>query len=495
MVDDVNEMPLSGSSPTTFDAHPIMATNPSPDGLAKPQRTLAFATVMLAVTMAVLDGSIVNVALPSIAADQAVSPAHAIWVVTAYQLSIVVSLLPLAALGEAVGFRKIYLAGILLCAFAGVLCAEAPATEVLVGAGVVQGLGAAAIMSINSALVRHIMPRDRLGRGISWVAMTVAVSAAAGPTIAAAILSAASWHWLFLINVPLSVVALALGFVSLPRTASNGVRFDGLSALLNALAFGGLVIALGSLGSEAHTGLVIAELAPAVVAGVLLVLCQLSRPSPMLPIDLLRRPRFAMAMGSSLLAFCAQFVAFVSLPFYFHDVLGYSEVHTGLMLTAWPAATALVAPIAGRLVDRYSARPLTTAGMLIFACGLALTTLVSAKADASLMVGAQVLAGAGFGLFQSPNNHDILTLAPRERSGAASGLQSTARLLGQSTGAALAAVLIGTGGHFDLRPSLWTGAGFGTLSPLLGALRGAPSRPPQDEAMDPSASPVSGWRK
>ncbi|MCA9619263.1 MAG: MFS transporter, partial [Myxococcales bacterium] len=236
-------MPLAGSSPTTFDAHPIMATNPSPDGLAKPQRTLAFATVMLAVTMAVLDGSIVNVALPSIAADQAVSPAHAIWVVTAYQLSIVVSLLPLAALGEAVGFRKIYLAGILLFASASVLCAEAPTIEVLVGARVIQGLGAAAIMSINSALVRHIMPRDRLGRGISWVAMTVAVSAAAGPTIAAAILSAASWHWLFLINVIPGVIVAFAVWASPPIDKPN----RGLLKGFDILGLAAMAVFLGSL--------------------------------------------------------------------------------------------------------------------------------------------------------------------------------------------------------------------------------------------------------
>lgn len=443
------------------------------DGLPQPQRTLAFLAVMLTVTMAVLDGSIVNVALPSLAKDLAVSPAQAIGVVTAYQIAIVALLLPLAALAESIGFRKVYLSGVVLFAGASFLCAEARSLEVLVLARVVQGLGAAAIMSINSAVVRHIMPSDRLGWGISWVAMTVAVAAAAGPTLAAAILSVASWHWLFLVNVPVSVLALALGLASLPYTERNGVRFDALSALLNVLAFGCLISALDSIGAGTAPALVVVQLAVAVGCGVLLALRQTQRFSPMLPVDLLRRPAFALALLASVLAFAGQFVAAVSLPFYFHDVLGYGAIETGLLLTAWPLATGLTAPIAGRLVDRYSATPLTTLGMVTFSAGLILTAAIPAAGGALPMLAALLLTGAGFGLFQAPNNHSILTTAPRERSGAASGLQSTARQLGQSLGAALAALLIGGGGHFDVRPTLWTAAGFAALAAAICAVRGS----------------------
>ncbi len=428
--------------------------------------------VMLTVTMAVLDGSIVNVALPSLAADLAVSPAHAIGVVTAYQIAVVAALLPLAALAEAVGFRKVYLSGVVLFAGASLLCAEARSLEVLVLARVVQGLGAAAIMSINSAVVRHIMPRDRLGWGISWVAMTVAVAAAAGPTIAAGILSMGSWHWLFLVNVPVSVLALALGIASLPHTERNGARFDAVSALLNVLAFGCLISALDGVSSGSAPALVAVQLAVAITSAVLLVLRQSPRLSPLLPIDLLRRPPFALALLASVLAFTGQFVAAVSLPFYFHDTLGYSAVQTGLMLTAWPLATGLAAPLAGRLVDRTSARPLTTLGMTVFGTGLILTAAVPARSGPVPMLGALLLTGAGFGMFQSPNNHALLTTAPRERSGAASGLQSTARQLGQSLGAALAALLVGSSVRFEVRPALWTAACFAILAAAVCAVRG-----------------------
>jgi DHA2 family multidrug resistance protein-like MFS transporter len=192
----------------------------------------------------------------------------------------------------------------------------------------------------------------------------------------------------------------------------------------------------------------------------------------MLPLDLLQRPPFALALVASVLAFSGQFVAAVSLPFYFHDALGYSAVQTGLMLTAWPLATGLAAPIAGRWVDRTSARPLTTVGMAMFGTGLILTAAVPMASGPLPLLAALLLTGAGFGLFQAPNNHSILTTAPRERSGAASGLQSTARQLGQSLGAALAALLIGGGTHFDVRPTLWTAAGFATLAAVICAVRG-----------------------
>ena len=451
------------------------------NGLPHPQRLLALAAVVLAVTMAVLDGSIVNVALPSLAREFAVSPAQAIGVVTAYQLATVVSLLPLAALAEAIGFRKVYLSGIVLFAGASVLAAEAPSLEVLVAARLIQGLGAAAVMSINSALVRHIVPPERFGWGIGWMAATVGVSAAAGPTLAAAILSVASWHWLFLINVPLSALAFGLGIISLPYTEQHVDRFDGLSAVLNVLAFGGLISALSSIGAHAPVALVLLQLAVALASGVVLTLRQASRTSPLLPIDLLERRPFARAMGASVLAFTAQFVAVVSLPFYLHDVLGYSAVHTGLLLTAWPLATAIVAPMAGRWADRSPAAPLTTVGLLIFAAGLLLPTALPGAPGLAVPITALLLAGAGFGLFQAPNNRVLLTTAPRERSGAASGLQSTARLLGQSTGAALAAILMGAGAHFALRPVMWTAAGFAAVAAGLSAL-GGPVRPVQPSA-------------
>ncbi|RCK52390.1 multidrug MFS transporter [Thalassospira profundimaris] len=441
------------------------------DGLPQPQRGLAFLTVSLAIMMAVLDGSIINVALPTIAHDQHVSAAHAIWVVTAYQLAVVIALLPLAALGEKIGFRKINLAGLVLFCGASILCAYSPTIEILTFARLVQGLGGAAMMSINGALVRHIMPVRLLGRGISMVAMVVAISAAAGPSIASAILAVSSWHWLFLINVPISILAFVMGYFTLPYNKLNGAKFDFGSAVLNALALGFLISALGSIGTSHNMALIIGQFIIALTAGIALVRRQLYRDMPLLPIDLLRSPVFTGSIIASICGFCAQFIAFVSLPFFFHDVIGYDAVKTGILMTPWPVATALTAPIAGRLADKYSAAPLTTIGMVIFATGLAATVWLPSEAGNYTIILALMLAGAGFALFQTPNNRIMLTSAPRERSGGASGLQSTARLLGQSSGAALAAILIAHSTEFSLALLMYSAAGFALISGCISAIR------------------------
>jgi len=438
-----------------------------PDGLPAPRNMFATAAILLTIMMAVLDGTIVNVALPTIANDQGVTPAHAIWVVTAYQLAIVVALLPLSALGEAIGFRKVNLCGIALFGVASALCAMAPTIELLTAARVLQGLGAAAIMSINAAIMRHVFPQAKLGQAIGWIAMTVSVSAAAGPTIASAILAVGSWHWLFLINLPISALAIVIGFFSLPFNAPSRARFDYISAILNVLTFGGLVAALGNVGIESDPLLIAAQFATSLIAGVFLVRRQLSRPRPMLPLDLLRLPVFACSIASSVAGFCAMMIAFVTMPFYFHDVLGYSATMTGLLMTPWPLAAAVIAPLAGKLADSYSPVRLTGIGMGLFAAGLYGITLAADSDGYGAIVATLALCGAGFGLFQAPNNRLMLTSAPRDRSGGASGLLSTARLTGQSIGAALAAILIGISGMFDLQTIMLVASGSALLSALI----------------------------
>ncbi|WP_336081403.1 MFS transporter [Thalassospira sp. CH_XMU1448-2] len=444
-----------------------ISTTIYPDGLPSPRAGFAAIAVLLTIMMAVLDGTIMNVALPIIAQDQGVSPAHAIWVVTAYQLAIVVALLPLAALGEAIGFRKVYLSGIAIFGIASFLCAMAPNIEILTAARVLQGLGAAALMSINGAVMRHIFPQAKLGRAIGWIAMTVSVSAAGGPTIASAILAVASWHWLFLINVPISVLAIIVGYFTLPFNPPSRTRFDFISAFLNVLTFGGLISALGNVGTESSPALITAQFAIAIIAGAFLVRRQLSKDRPMLPLDLLKLPIFACSIGSSIFGFCAQMIAFVTLPFYFHDVLGYSPTMTGLLMTPWPLATAVAAPVAGRLADKYSPIRLTGLGMMVFAVGLSAVTFVPAGGSYGGIIAALAICGIGFGLFQAPNNRLMLTSAPRERAGGASGMLSTARLTGQSVGAALAAILIGTGASFDFDTIMMVASGAALTSALI----------------------------
>jgi MFS transporter, DHA2 family, multidrug resistance protein len=413
-----------------------------PDGLPSPQREWAMLAIGLAITMAVLDGAIANVALPTIARDLRATPADSVWVVNAYQLVITILLLPLASLGEITGYRRIYRIGLAVFTLASLGCALSASLGLLTLARVVQGVGAAGVMSVNAALVRYIYPRHMLGRGIGIVALVVAVSAAVGPTVAAAILSVASWPWLFAVNVPTGVATM-LAARALPRTPRSGGRFDYLSALLNALFFGLLILAVDGLGHGGRAPYVALAFGGAGLAGVALVVRQLPQPAPLLPVDLLRIRVFALSIATSVCSFAAQMLAYVAIPFYFQDALGRGAVATGLLMTPWPAASAFTAPLAGRLADRYSAGALGALGLGLFAAGLALLALLPAAPSDADIVWRMALCGVGFGLFQSPNNRAILSSAPRERSGGASGMLGTARLLGQTSGAALVALMFG----------------------------------------------------
>lgn len=412
------------------------------DGLPIPRRYWAILTVGLAVTMATLDGAIANIALPTIAHDLDASPAASIWVVNAYQLAVTVTLLPLASLGELFEYRRVYRAGLLIFTIASFACTVSDSLTTLTLARILQGLGAAGIMSVNTALVRFIWPRAGLGRGIGYNALVVAVSAALGPTVAAAILSVASWQWLFAINVPIGLLALA-ATSALPHTDRARHHFDGLSALLNALTFGLLITGIDSIGHHEGVIAVGGELVAAGIAGYLLVWRQLSQAWPLLPIDLLRIPLFALSIATSVCSFIAQMLAYVSLPFYLQDYLGFSQVETGLLMTPWPLTTAIVAPFAGRLADRFPVGILNGIGLLIFAVGLGLLGFLPAHPTSAEIAWRMAVCGFGFGFFQSPNNRAIIGSAPRERSGGASGMLGTARLLGQTAGAAVAALLFG----------------------------------------------------
>lgn len=443
------------------------------DGLPLPQRYGAILTIIIGISMAVLDGAIANVALPTIATDLHASPASSIWIVNAYQIAIVVSLLSLSFLGDMFGYHRIYKCGLVVFLLSSLFCALSDSLQMLTLARIAQGFGGAALMSVNTALIRLIYPQRHLGRGMGINSFIVAVSSAAGPTIAAAILSISSWKWLFLINVPLGIIALILTIRFLPANIAHDTkpRFDLPSAVMNALTFGLLITALSGFAQGQSLTLIGAELLVLVVVGFFFVRRQLSLPVPLLPIDLLRIPLFSLSIGTSICSFCAQMLAMVSLPFYLQTVLGRSEVETGLLLTPWPLATMVMAPLAGYLIERLHAGLLGALGMVIMAAGLfALVMLPGSPSDLNI-IWPMILCGAGFGLFQSPNNHTIITSAPRERSGGASGMLGTARLLGQSTGAALVALMLNQFGDSGTHLSLLVAAILATLAAVVSGLR------------------------
>ena len=450
-----------------------------------PRRYWAMLTLMTGLALSCLDTAIVNVALPTIARDLRASPANSIWVINAYQLAVMISLLPFASFGDIFGYRRVYRFGLLLYTGATVISATAHSLEVLTLGRALQGLGAAGLMSVNTALVRFTYPSRQLGRGIALISMTVSTSSAAGPSVAAAVLSVAPWPFLFAVNIPIGVVTLLLAMRFLPYTKPSGHRFDLLSAVLCAVMFGALITGISSLGHGAAALIVLPEFVMAVAAGFVLVRRQSGNPMPLLPVDLFRRPIFALSVTTSVLSFIAQGIAYVSIPFYFQNVIGVSAVTTGLLMTPWPATAALMAPLAGRLADRLPAGIMATCGLAVLGSGFLLLALLPADPSLFGIAWRIAMCGSGMGLFQQPNARSIILSAPLERTGGVGAIQGTARLLGQSIGAAFVAMIFGfLGGAQGAQVAIFCAAGFTlvgaltSLSRMLDGVRAAPARTP-----------------
>jgi DHA2 family multidrug resistance protein-like MFS transporter len=451
--------PLAGSSPPTPNAR-------------------AIAAVLIAVALASLDTAIANTALPTIAVELHVTPSASVWIINAYQLAMVAALLPFAALGKRIGHRRVFLGGVIAFVLASLLCALASSLGALAGARLIQGGGGAAVMSVNIALIRFLYPADRLGRGVGLNALVVGVAFAIGPTVASLVLMIASWPWLFAINLPLGLLALYFGVPTLPETPRRVHGLDPLAALFNVITFSALVFALGQAAQHASSRTVMGALAVAVVVGALLIRRETGQRAPMLPVDLFRRPMFALSALTAVCSFATQGLAFVSLPFYFENVAHRTQIETGFLMTPWPVLVAAVAPFTGRLADRYSPGLLGGIGLAILSAGMVLLATMPANAsviDTSLRM---ALCGLGFGFFQSPNLKALMSSAPPERSGGASGVIGTVRLLGQATGAALVALSFHPGGHHGPTLALAWGAGFAAVGCVASGLRviGSPLR-------------------
>ena len=463
---------------------PVQTQPPVRDGIAMPERVWAAAVIVVGVTMSSLDGTIVNLALPFVARDLNSSAADAVWVISAYQLAALTLLLPCAALGDRIGHKWVYLGGVSVFALASGICFLATSLTMLALARGVQGLGAAGILAVNGALLRQIFPRRLFGRAIAMNSGIVAASAAAGPSVAAAILSVATWPWLFVANIPLGILLIAMGWRALPhkpKPAAQRPRLAGQDVLLNMLTFGLIFLGAQSLaGALSHdprlTSFVVplALLLAGVVIGGWYVRRQRELPMPIFPVDLLRIPLFRLSMCTSVATFASQTLVYVALPFLMLGLWGRSAGEAGLVMSSWPFAVLFMAPLAGMLIGRYPGGLLGALGLALLTMGLVLMATLDGVPSLKSIVWRMALCGIGFGLFQSPNNHIILTSAPASRLGAAGGMLGTARLTGQVSGAVMLAVIFTVNrSHPGDGPlmALSVAAGLAALAGVFSALR------------------------
>lgn len=459
---------------TTIDGDPRSAPQAcdGDEGVREPKLTIAIASVLAAMALVVLDAAIANVALPTIAGSLHVTPAMSVLIITSYQTALVMALLPCAALGESLGYRRVFTGGLALFTAASVACALSPSLPWLVGARFVQGLGGAAVMALGIALMRFTVPHKRLGAAIGWNALAVALSSAAGPTIGAGILSATTWPWLFAVNLPVGATAL-LAARALPHVAGTARRLDVTSVALNAITFVALVV-----GAELLPAIPLPAITLFIVAAVglaALVRREMPKDAPLIPLDLLRASSFRISVIASVCCFTGQTAGLVALPFYLQHGLGQSALMTGLYMTPWPLTVAVTAPVAGRLTGHVSTAWLCVAGGGCLAAGLAVACLWPLHGDPWPLVLSTALCGLGFGLFNVPNNRNMFLSAPPNRSGAAGGMQGTARLVGQTTGALIMTLLFAvTSVDAAPRTGLGIGAALTFAAGLVSTLRVRP---------------------
>lgn len=423
----------------------LFSDQPGDEGLPGQQRLLAMAAVMTTTTMAVFDGSMVNIALPRIAQAMNVSAGSAVWVANGYLLSAAMTLAIFAALANRYGFRTLFTLGQVVFTLASLGCALSTNLELLVIMRLLQGIGGAATLSIAPAILRQSFPNRLLGRVLGLNALLIASCTAIAPVFGGTLLSLVGWQWLFAINIPLGIVALTLALRAIPANRpAVSAPFDIAGALLSAAALGALVMAAGSFSAirADNTPVAAAYALTAVIAGWAFIWRQRRAVKPLLPLELFACARFSLAALTSLTSFISQGITFVALPFLFQSVYGYSAFVSALLFTPWPVGIILAAPYAGRLSDRYSPAIISTLGLCLFSLGLLLLALLP-QDPAFWDIGLRsLLCGLGFGCFQSPNNREMLSNASRENSGYASGVLAIMRTLGQCLGAALVGVTL-----------------------------------------------------
>ena len=420
------------------------------DGLPKPRRYWAIVAIGFGTAVFVLDGSIANVALPTIARDLGVTNAAVTNVVTVYQLVLVMVLLPFASIGDRIGHRRFYQAGQALFLVASALCLLAESFAVLLVLRGLQAIGAGIALSVSAAMLRQIYPARQLGSGMGVNSVIVASSSALAPTLGGFIVGHAPWQWVFAAAAPFAVVSLLLGR-SLPDPVRQERPAEWLSGLWSAAT---MLLLIGGLQLATHENVAIgsALAAAGLVSVLLLVRRERARTAPVLPVDLLAVPVLGFSALGAIACFVAASALMLSLPFRLEEAMGYAPQEVGLLLLPFPLTMLVVAPLAGWMSDRIAPTKLGVTGMAITIAGLLLLAFMPDKPGEFAIGWRLALTAVGFGLFFAPNSRLLIGQAPRDRAAAAGGLLSTSRLLGQTLGAVTVGILLAGGAGLGRAP-------------------------------------------
>jgi EmrB/QacA subfamily drug resistance transporter len=403
-------------------------------------RWLIFSVTVMGTFMAVLDSSIVNVALPLIAASFGVELTAVQWVVTAYLL-VISSLLPLfGKIGDLYGRRRIYLLGFVIFTIGSLLCSLSSSIWFLVASRVLQAIGASMLMSNSPAIVSVTFPGKERGRVLGMNGTVVALASMAGPSLGGILVGLFNWQWIFYINLPIGIFAYLLGYYILPveEKHSSGT-FDFKGAALFAIGMTGLLVVL-SEGQEwgwGSLGVFIITIVSVVILSIF-VWHEGRVSHPMIDLTLFKRWPFLAGNVSGLLSFMAMFTNNMLMPFYLHSVLLLTPTQIGLAITPFPLLMAFAAPVSGYLSEKVSPVILTSGGLGILMSGLLYLSTLNVQSTVWQVVIGQGIMGIGNGMFQSPNNNSVLSSVPASKVGLASGISALMRNVGMVSGTAVA---------------------------------------------------------
>lgn len=401
------------------------------------------AAVAMSIFLATIDGSIVNVALPTLVRDLNTDFATVQWVVLAYLLAQTTLMLGVGRWGDMIGKKSIYNAGFVVFTIGSVLCGLSPTVYWLIAFRVVQAVGAAMTLALGMGIVTEAFPPQERGKALGIMGTLVSVGVVVGPTLGGILIEALSWHWIFFVNLPVGIVGTLMAYRFVPDFKPSGrERFDYWGAATLFISVLSLLLAL-TIGQSAGfvTPPILLLFAVFALFLALFIAIEWRSDQPMIDLRLFRNTLFSVNLITGFITFVCIAGTFILVPFYLEGMLGYNTRQVGLLLAALPVCLGITAPISGSLSDRFGTRPITVAGLAILLVGYyAASTLTSQTGTLGFIV-RMIPIGVGMGVFQSPNNSAIMGTVPRHRLGIASGLLSITRTLGQTVGIAVLGAL------------------------------------------------------
>lgn len=407
------------------------------------RKWFVMAAVAMSIFLGTVDGSIVNIAQPTLVRVFNTSFALVQWVTLAYLLTLTTLTPAVGRLADMRGKKLLFTVGLVVFTLGSVLCGLAPSVSWLIGMRVLQAVGAAMITSLGVAIVTEAFPPGERGRALGLTGAVVSVGIITGPTLGGILIDRLSWHWIFFVNLPIGILGLLLTLRYVPAfRPPGGQRFDWAGALALGVSLLALLLAL-TVGQEigfSHP-VILGLFGLWLVTLAAFVAIELRGDDPMIDLELFRNPLFSVNVVTGFITFVAISGTILLMPFYLENVLGYSPSNVGLLLAVVPLGLGVTAPISGVLSDRFGPRTITLVGLVALVIGYAAVSTLGTATSALGYLVRFLPIGIGMGIFQSPNNSAIMGAVPRERLGIASSLLAVTRTLGSTVGLAVLGAL------------------------------------------------------